>query len=204
MSDDTELLKKIDAAAEAVNASEKIIKTAQAEVETAQTEHVPKCKALGLALLELKKLYPKVEDFEAKLKQCRHVKLSTAYDYMRLVGGRKTDEEIRQAEQERKEAARLRKQKSRSKPPKPEPKPVSVTEPNVTERSGEIDIEEHKRRMAGLDRPTEEKDKTSDAIWLAKFAVACKACLPQLQLEKSRQQARQLVEQLTATKAKAA
>jgi hypothetical protein len=199
MSDDTELLKKIDAAAEAVNAAEKIIVTAQAEL-------VPKCKALGLALLELKKRYPKVVDFEAKLKQCRHVKLATAYDYMKLVGGRnfagKTDEEIRAAEQERREAARLRKQKSRAKP-KPEPKPVSVTKPDVTERSGEIDIDERRRQMAGLDRPTEEKDKTSDALWLSKFAVACKAYLPNLQLEKSRQEARQLVAEMTSGKPKA-
>lgn len=163
MSDDTELLKKIDAAAEAVNAAEKVL-------ATAQTEHVPKCKALGLALLELKKRYPKITDFEAKLKECRHVKLATAYDYMRLVGGRKTDEEIRQAEQERKEAARLRKRKSRAKP---KPEPVSVTKPDVTERSAEIDIEERQRQMAGLELTPKQRSCAALEEWMRACEIFC-------------------------------
>jgi hypothetical protein len=171
MSDDTELLKKIDAAAEAVNASLKII-------ETAKADHLPKCKVLGLALLELKQRYPKVTDFEAKLKECKYVKLSAAYDYMRLAGGRKTDGEILQAEREHREAAKLRKQKSRAKAvPKPKPEPaalpkaepeVSVTEPHVTE----IPIDDRRQAMADLataELTTEEK--SDDA--LVKWKKAC-------------------------------
>jgi gamma-glutamyl phosphate reductase len=115
---DTELLKKIDAAAQAANKTEQIVADAQAD-------RLNKCKALGSLLIEAKKRHPKVADFEAFLKGAKHVKLSAAYDYMKLVGGRKTDEEIRKAERERREATRERVKKQRAN--KKLPRPPSVT-----------------------------------------------------------------------------
>jgi hypothetical protein len=101
---DAELLKKIDAAAVVANKTEQTLADAQAD-------RIAKCKALGTLLLEAKKRHPAVKDFEAFLKRAKHVKLSAAYEYMKLVGGRKTDEEIRKAEREQREQRRLNKQK---------------------------------------------------------------------------------------------
>jgi hypothetical protein len=146
-----ELLQKIDAAALAVNKTEKA-------VEAAQAARVEKCKSLGTLLLEAKKRHPAVKDFEAFLKQAKHMQLRTAYDYMRLVGGRKTDDEIRKAEQQHREAARDRKRKSRTLP-KPTPEPVCVTKPDVTqsvpiaataEQSAELRKAENAARVATL------------------------------------------------------
>jgi hypothetical protein len=58
---------------------------------------------LGTLLLEAKKLHPKVKDFEAYLKQVDGLKLSRAYDYLRIAGGRATDEELRKEARERKQ-----------------------------------------------------------------------------------------------------
>jgi hypothetical protein len=199
-----ELLEKINAAAQAVNESETAVAAAQAD-------RVQKCKALGLLLLDAKKLYPKVKDFEAFLAQSKHVKLSAAYDYMRLVGGRKTDEEVEKAEQERRKEARLRKQKSRAKllpkpaPKRPEPEPepkVSVTEANVTE-TAEASAEKRKAESADLDLSAEERAAKRSAHYLAEFAVACRTYLPKITVEADRQKARLLVSELTSGKPKA-
>jgi hypothetical protein len=123
---DAELLKKIDTAAQAANKTEQTVADAHAD-------RLAKCKALGTLLLEAKKRHPQVKDFEAFLSRAKHVKLSAAYDYMKLVGGRKTDEEIRRAERARREEQRARKQKSRNKLPRPEPEGLSVTSLQVTE-----------------------------------------------------------------------
>ena len=94
---------------------------AQQTVSTVQAECASRSKQVGMLLLEAKKLHPK--DFGAILMQVG-LKLSRAYDLMRLAGGRTTDEEL-------KKDARERKQKSRAKANLP--KPDSATEPNVTE-----------------------------------------------------------------------
>lgn len=91
---DDELLGKINAAVAAANEAEKSVTTAQAEL-------VSRSKAVGLLLLEAKKLHPAVKDFEAFLKRVDGLKLSRAYDLLRLAGGRTTDEEIRKATRDR-------------------------------------------------------------------------------------------------------
>jgi hypothetical protein len=124
---DDELLKSIDAAAKTANESESLVAAAQAA-------RIEKCKAVGYPLLELHRRYPKVKDFEAKLKQCPNITvkgLSTAYEFMKLVGGRKTDEDIAKAIKEHKEAAKVRKRKSRAALP-PQPKPLPQPKPFVT------------------------------------------------------------------------
>jgi hypothetical protein len=87
-------------------------------------------------LLEAKKLHPKVADFEAFLGKVHGLKLSRAYDLLRLAGGRTTDEEIRQATKDR--VKKHRDKKKRELPPTPpkitaQPAKDSVTSPNVTE-----------------------------------------------------------------------
>lgn len=98
------LLTKINAAVAACNKAEQTVITARAEF-------VSRSKAVGLLLLEAKRLHPAVKDFEAFLKKVQGLKLSRAYDLLRLAGGRTTDEEIRQATRER-----VRKHRSKKKP----------------------------------------------------------------------------------------
>src|SRR5213080_498342 len=88
------LLAKINAAVAEHN-------TAEQAVTTAQSEFVSKSKAVGLLLLEAKKRHPKVADFEAFLKLVDGLKLSRAYDLLRLAGGRTTDEELRNEARDR-------------------------------------------------------------------------------------------------------
>jgi hypothetical protein len=130
---DQALLDKINVAVATANAAEKTAETAKAEL-------VSRSRAVGELLLEAKKRYPKVADFEAFLKRVDGLKLSRAYDLMRLAGGRNTDEQLRQE-------ARDRQRKSRAK----KAKPVSVTEPHVTE-SPEIGVEQRKAETATLKR----------------------------------------------------
>src|SRR5271165_2937576 len=92
--DDGALLTKINAAVAAAN-------EAEAAVTTAQTELVSRSKAVGLLLLEAKKLHAAVNDFDAFLKRVNGLKLSRAYDLLRLAGGRTTDEELRKATRDR-------------------------------------------------------------------------------------------------------
>jgi hypothetical protein len=94
---------------------------AQQNVLTVQAECASRSKQVGMLLLEAKKLPPK--DFGEILLKVG-LKLSRAYDLLKLAGGRATEEELRKD-------ARERKQKSRAKANLP--KPDSVTEPNVTE-----------------------------------------------------------------------
>jgi hypothetical protein len=84
-----------------------------------------------LLLLEAKKLHPAVTNFEAFLKKVQGLRLSRAYDYMRIAGGRTTDEEIRKATRDR-----VKKHRDKKKlPPTSEPIPISVTGVDVTESS---------------------------------------------------------------------
>jgi hypothetical protein len=163
------LLAKINAAVAAANEAETSVKTAQAEL-------VSRSKTVGLLLLEAKKLHPAVKDFEVFLKKVQGLKLSRAYDCMRVAGGRTTDEEIRKATRERVEKHRASKKTLPG--PAPKPAPLSVT----------IDVTES---AAGV-----------SARCLAEFTVACRMWLPQITAEADRQKVRLLVAELTSGKPK--
>jgi hypothetical protein len=172
----TELLTKINAAVAAANKAEQTVTTAQGELRS-------RSMAVGLLLLEAKKLNSAVKDFDAFLKRVDGLKLSRAYDLLRLAGGRVTDEEL-------KEDARQRKQKSRDrkkKQPLPEPKkrePVSVTNPDVTET---VKADPEKRKPEKHE--TETGDATTSARALAEFTFACRAWLPKITVKADRQKA---------------
>jgi hypothetical protein len=102
------LLLKINAAVKSANAAEQTVTTAQAEL-------VSRARVVGELLLEAKRLHPKTVDFEAFLKKANGLKLSRAYDYMKMVGGRKTDDEIRKARDELKAENTERRRKARAK-----------------------------------------------------------------------------------------
>jgi hypothetical protein len=172
--DDGKLLQKINAAVRDNNKAEQAVTTAQAEL-------VSKSRVVGQLLLEAKKRHPKVADFEAFLKRVDGLKLSRAYDLLRLAGGRTTDEELRQETRER-----VRKHRAK-KIPKPEP--LSVTHLDVTEtpdhptlgfgepkQSPEIGLEERKAMTAALDLADEHRSAKA----LAEFLVACRTCLPKI------------------------
>ena len=221
MADNDEvLLGKINAAVAEHNAAERAVTTAQAEL-------VSKSKEVGLLLLEAKKLHPKVADFEAFLKRVNGLKLSRAYDLLRLAGGRTTDEQLRQDARERKQKSRAKKKRPPKAPslPKPEPDtepPLSVTDPPVTEpkritQSPEISAEERRTQNAALDaepgpatlpepdHSPEAKRKQWSRRALNEFTYACKNYLPKITEEADRQKALRIVtEMLADKKAKAA
>jgi hypothetical protein len=88
--------------AAAVQADALLIKKLNAALraaDEAQAEHVSRSKAVGVLLLEAKKLHPKVKDFEAYLKRVDGLHLSRAYDLMKLAGGRTTEAELREGSQ---------------------------------------------------------------------------------------------------------
>jgi hypothetical protein len=169
------LLAKINAAVAEHNAAEQAVTTAQSEL-------VSKSKVVGQLLLEAKKRYPKVADFEAFLKCVNGLKLSRAYDLMRLAGGRTTDEQLRQEARDRQRKSRTNKKTLPSTKPteaEPEPKPVSVTDPRVTE-SPEISAEERKAQMAALDLADDLRAAKASARYLAEFKIACCTYLPKI------------------------
>jgi hypothetical protein len=180
---DAELLARINEAVAAAN-------EAETKVTTAQAELVSRSKTVGRLLLEAKKLHPAVKDFEAFLRKVQGLKLSRAYDCMRVAGGRATDEEIRKAARDRVEKHRASKKKKLPGPtpaPKPEPQKVSVTKPDVTETA---------------DLSAEERAAKASARGLAEFTTACRMWLPQITVEADRQKARLLVSELTSGKPK--
>jgi hypothetical protein len=188
-----ELLAKINAAVKAAN-------TAEASVATAQAELVSRSRAVGLLLLEAKKLHPAVKDFEAFLKRVDGLKLARAYDCMRIAGGRTTDEEIREATRKRVKEHRAKKKlpgpTTIPKPNPPEPSKLSVTSPDVTE-TPEVSAERRKAQNANLGMTAAQRSKQN----LAWFAVACREYLPNITVEVHRQEARRLVDELTQAKA---
>jgi hypothetical protein len=107
---DAALLKKLNEAVAAANEAEKI-------AETAKSEFVSRSKTVGLLLLEAKKLHPAVKDFDAFLRRVDGLKLSRAYDLLRLAGGRVTDEELKKDATDRQRKSRANKKKL----PKPAP-----------------------------------------------------------------------------------
>jgi hypothetical protein len=115
---DDALLIKINVAVKAANEAETSVTTAQAEL-------VSRSKAVGLLLLEAKKLHPQVKDFEAYLKRVDGLKLSRAYDLLRLAGGRTTDSELRKEAAERQRKSRA---KTKTLPKPPEKVSVTITE----------------------------------------------------------------------------
>jgi hypothetical protein len=191
--DSDKLLTKINKAVAEANAVEKTM-------QAAQTELVSRSKAIGMLLLEAKKLHPAVKDFETFLKKVRGLKLSRAYDLLRLAGGRTTDEELRKETRDR-----VKKHREKKKLPERNPKPVSVTDHDVTEspkritESPEVSAEERRAQMAALDvdlsippfldrsdeAPAPEQQAEFDRERqsrraLAEFVVACKRLLPLL------------------------
>jgi hypothetical protein len=200
-----DLLAQINAAVAAANEAEQTVSSAQAEL-------VSRSKAVGLLLLEAKKLHPAVKDFEAFLKRIDGLKLARAYDCMRIAGGRTTDEEIRKATRERVKKHRTKKKLPKPAPApkadsKPEPEPVSVTSTVVTESAEDSAA---KRKAEYADLSDEEKKEAEYADWLdaqekaqkesahclAEFAVACRMYLPKITEGVHRQKARDLVDRL--------
>jgi hypothetical protein len=183
MADNDEvLLGKINAAVADHNAAEKAVTTARSEL-------VSKSKVVGHLLLEAKNRHPKVADFESFLKRVNGLKLSRAYDLLRLAGGRTTDEELRQDARERKQKSRAKKKLPPKAPslPKPEPDtepPLSVTDPPVTEsperitQSPEISVEDRRAQNAALD--TEPKALELSRMALNSFKAMCRQYLRQL------------------------
>jgi hypothetical protein len=176
---DQALLDKLNVAVAAANEAEKT-------VTTAQTELVSRSKVVGQLLLEAKKRHPKVADFEAFLRRVDGLKLSRAYDLLRLAGGRVSDEQLREEARNRQKKSRENKKKTLPPPerptkaePKPAPKPVSVTDPHVTE-SPEISAEERKAQMAALDATDDQRAAKMSAHYLAEFKNACRAYLPKM------------------------
>jgi hypothetical protein len=220
MDTDEVLLGKINRATAALIVEEMAVQKAQAEL-------VSKSKEVGLLLLEAKKRHTNVADFEAFLKRVNGLKLSRAYDLLRLAGGRTTDEELRRDARERKQKSRAKKKLPPKAPslPKPEPDtepPLSVTDPPVTElkritQSPEISAAERRTQNAALDtepeptplpdfdRSAEAKRKQRSGIALNEFTYACKDYLPRITEEADRQEALRIVtEMLADKKAKAA
>ena len=188
MSDnDKVLLDKINAAVAEHNAAEQAVTTAQSEL-------VSKSKVVGQLLLEAKKLHPKVADFKAFLKRVNGLKLSRAYDLLRLAGGRTTDEELRKDQRER-----VRKHRAKKKiPAQPKsitkPEPVSVTDPDVTEspkritQSPEISAEERQAENARLDagEPELSAEQKQSKDYADKFIYACWTYLPNITEDEDR------------------
>jgi hypothetical protein len=195
----TRLLEEINNAVKAANDAEQNVATAQANVATAQAELISRSKKVGLLLLEAKKQHPAIKDFENFLKKVQGLKLSRAYDLLRLAGGRTTDEEIRKATRDRVKKHRASKKLPR---PAPAPEPISVTSTPVTE-SAEISIDERKARHADLGLSAEQRAAKASAHYLAEFTVACRSYLPKITVDADRQKARLLVSELTSSKPKA-
>jgi hypothetical protein len=189
---DTTLLTKINKAVAAAN-------EAEATVTTAKAELVSRSKAVGVLLLEAKKLHPTVKDFEAFLERVDGLKLSRAYDLLRLAGGRTTDEEIRKATRDRVKKHRTSKKKLPQPTPK-KPEPLSVTLPDVTESSG---AEKRKAEQKVFNSPQEAKAAEKTPKWfdaarqssraLSEFAFSCQTYLPKITVEVDRDEARRLV-----------
>jgi hypothetical protein len=153
---DAKLLDKINAAVKSYNTTEKTVATAQAE-------HASRGRALGLLLLEAKKLHPKVQDFDAFLKKAKGLPaMSRAYDLMKLAGGRVSEADLKKDAAERKQKSRANAKKNKPTT-KPATKPdVSVTDPNVTE-TAEASADKRKAENATAVDDAEFTDPTTPA-----------------------------------------
>jgi hypothetical protein len=198
---DSELAAKITVAVKAADA-------AIAMQEKAMAVTVGASRAVGLLLLEAKKLHPAVKDFEAFLKRVDGLKLSRAYDLLRLAGGRTTDEELKKDARERQQKARDKKKlpepEAKKPEPKSEPKPVSVTsrKDGAVGNDTESADASSERRRAEYATP-EEKEAAWSAANLREFECACRTYLPRIRIEADRQKAFRLVAEMTDGKPKA-
>jgi hypothetical protein len=168
-----------------------LIVIATKRLDNAQSKSLRAAKELGLLLIEAKKRYPKVKDFEAFLKDAGGVKLARAYELIGLVGGRIDEAKHREENAKRNREHRAKKKaeaaaakKFPSRDGKPEPPKLSVTSSNVTE-SAEISIEQRRGEHAELDQSAEERvAKWEPLKWSAdnlhEFECACKTYLPRL------------------------
>ena len=123
---DTDLIERLNVA---VKAADEV----QAQVGAANAELISRSKAVGLLLLEAKKLHPKVKDFDAFIQQVHGLQLSRAYDLLRLAGGRTTDEELKKDARERKQKSRAKKKATLQPKPVPQPLPKPKDSVTVTE-----------------------------------------------------------------------
>ena len=155
------LITEINKAVKAANDAEQSLTIAKQEVTS-------RSKAVGLLLLEAKKLHPKVADFEAFLKRVNGLGRSRAYDLMRMADGRTTDEGIKKAVRDR---VRKHRKKLQEK--------VSVTSQDVTELP-EASAERRKAENADLDLTADEIAAARSAKNLAEFEYACSDHLPKL------------------------
>ena len=200
MADDASEGKKAELLLARLKAAVKDCNAVEAAAREKQANLVSKSKEVGELLLEAKRFYPAVKEFEAFIGKVHGLKLSRAYDLLRLAGGRTTDEELKKEARERKQKSRANKKKlAKPRPGEPEgpgPKPISVTTPYVTE-SPEISAEQRKRENANLGMTAAERSKRN----LEWFAVACREYLPNITVEVHRQEAHRLVAELTQAKA---
>jgi hypothetical protein len=137
-----------------------------------------------LLLLEAKKQHPKVKDFETFLKKVDGLKLSRAYDYLALAGGRTTEAELKKAARERQQKKRERdKRKTKSKPIPPF---RDVTETPSTQgiTGNGVDPAESAER-----RKLEADPAAASARYLAEFEAACRAYLPKITVQEHRERA---------------
>jgi hypothetical protein len=199
-----ELVNKLKTAVAACN-------EAEASVSTAQAELVSRSKAVGVLLLEAKKLHPAVKDFEKFLKQVDGLKLSRAYDCMRIAGGRKTDEDIRKDTRDRVKRHREKKKKIPRPVPAPLPKPPKAEqkvydnpqEAHAVDSVTGADVTESKKPE---ERKVPQWMTTAEASSraLAEFTFACQTYLPRITVDADREAARRLVDDLLAPKEEAA
>ncbi len=213
---DDALLGKINDAVAATAEAEKTVAAARAELAS-------RYEAIGLLLLEAKKLYPAAKDFVSFLEKVQGLRQSRAYELMAFAEGRITDEQIRERTRERVTKHRARKKLLRSVPTPKKPDPPSVTHPPVTEsaqriadkyittdggsprvtESAEASAERRKAEFANLELSPEERGAKASAHAFAEFATACRTLLPKM-IEADRQKARLLVSEVTSIKPKAA
>lgn len=191
LTNESVLLEKISAAVQAAN-------TAEQSVAAAQTELVSRSRTLGLLLLEAKKLHPAVKEFEAFLKRVDGLKLSRAYDLLRLAGGRTTDEELRKEARERQAKSREQKKLPKPEPTLPKPEPGFRDTANVTESA------EESAANTDLALTPAKRAARQSASALAEFSAACRTYLPKITVAADQQMARLLVSELTTSKRKAA
>jgi hypothetical protein len=135
-----ELLPKIQDAVQAANEAERAASAARDEL-------VSRSKALGLLLLEAKRMHPTRKAFEEYLSQVDGLKISRAYDLLRLAGGRTTDEELRKEARERQAKSRAKK-KLRPDIPQPEPKAIATESVTVTDSEPNTEQQKHGSKSA--------------------------------------------------------
>ena len=184
-----DLLIKISAAVAAADEAETTVTAAQAEL-------VSRSKAVGLLLLEAKKLHPAVKDFEAFLGMVQGLKLSRAYDCMRIAGGRTTDEEIKKATRDRVEKHRAAK-KRLELVPTPD---LSVTRPDTSPEmpvNAALPMGHVTETAESSIDPQYAAEEKESARCLAEFQVACRIWLPRVTVQADQWKARELVAELT-------